>query len=189
MKRTDDEREVTTRTELRKLAHVTPPPSLVAKVMQEIEKPAPFHFWNWLSRPRRLELRFSPFSAALGAGALAVLLWAVSGSPMAERPLSASSAPRPVPTQTQDADVVLVRFVLHTQGAQQVSLAGDFNGWDPQATPLAPQGQGDVFAITLPLRKGGTYQYMFFVDGQWVADPTAELRPDGFGQQNSLLRL
>ena len=37
----------------------------------------------------------------------------------------------------------------------------------------------------------GVYQYMFVVDGQrWITDPqAAESVADGFGQQNSLMRI
>jgi hypothetical protein len=174
--------------ELRQLSQVAPPTNLVAKVMQEVERPAPFRLWTWLCRPRALELRLSPLASLVAVALVGVGVWAVRERGAAPLVTSAPTT-APVAAAPSDADVVLVRFVLATQGARTVAIAGDFNGWDPQATPLQMQPQNDVFAVTLPLRKGQTYQYMFWVDGQWVADPSAELRPDGFGQQNSLLRL
>jgi hypothetical protein len=49
-------------------------------------------------------------------------------------------------------------------------------------------GQG-TFVATVPLRKG-SYEYMFLVDGKWMTDPgAAEVRPDGFGRSNAILRL
>ncbi len=173
--------------ELRQLSRVTPPAALVAKVMLEVERPAPFRLWNWLCRPRALELRLSPLASLVALALLGVGVWAVRDKGAAPTVTSAQS-PTPAAAPS-DAEVVLVRFVLATQGAKTVAVAGDFNGWDPQATPLQMQPQNDVFAVTLPLRKGQAYQYMFWVDGQWIPDPSAELRPDGFGQQNSLLRL
>lgn len=172
---------------LRSLPPITPPAGLVAKVMQEIERPMPFNLWNWLWRPRAFELRLSPIAALVTAAATVAVVWTVAGGP---RPLAPTVAdlPRSAPGDATAADVVWVRFVLETRGAQKVAIAGDFNGWDPEATPLSPQ-VGDVFAVTVPLRKGESYSYMFWVDGEWVADPGAERRPDGFGQQNSLLRL
>jgi 1,4-alpha-glucan branching enzyme len=86
-------------------------------------------------------------------------------------------------------DVVLVRFVLAARGAKSVKVAGDFNAWDPQQTVLVDaDGQG-TFVATVPVRRG-QHEYMFLVDGQWMTDPTAaEVRPDGFGRANAILRL
>jgi 1,4-alpha-glucan branching enzyme len=84
---------------------------------------------------------------------------------------------------------VMVRFTLVAQGAHQVAVAGDFNGWDPKGTVLVNQdGQGNfVGTLNLP---PGAHEYMFVVDGKWVTDPAAsELRPDGFGRTNAILRL
>ena len=175
--------------QLQQLRHIPPPRLLVAKVMQELERPAKFQLWNWLSRPHAFELRLSPL-----AGLCAIFIAGVAGwaalhglvSSAARKPASdAALTQQALP----NAEVVLVRFVLQAQGAQRVALAGDFNGWDHQATPLQMQPQNDLFAVTLPLRKGQAYQYMFWVDGRWTPDPAAELRPDGFGQHNSVLKL
>jgi 1,4-alpha-glucan branching enzyme len=54
-------------------------------------------------------------------------------------------------------------------GAAQVFVAGSFNGWNPSAIPLRPQGDGR-WAVDLILRRG-KYEYRFFVDGQWRDDP------------------
>ena len=55
------------------LREVTPPPSLVPRVMQRIAVPARDTLWTWLRRPRRFELRMSPL--ALGGLAVAGLLF------------------------------------------------------------------------------------------------------------------
>jgi len=49
-------------------------------------------------------------------------------------------------------------------------------------------GQGNfVGTVSLP---PGAHEYMFVVDGKWITDPAAsELRPDGFGRTNAILRL
>ena len=173
---------------LRQLSDVTPPSALVTKVMRDIAQPPGFQLWNWLSKPRAVQFRLSPLAALCGALAFGLAGWVAQERLFkpAAMPSVASESPPPA---TPDTEVVLVRFVLNTHGARSVAVAGDFNGWDPSATPLQMQPQSDVFAVTLPLRKGQAYQYMFWVDGAWVADPSAELRPDGFGQQNSVLRL
>lgn len=83
-------------------------------------------------------------------------------------------------------DDIAVRLVFHAPDARAVSVAGSFNGWDPQATPLVRGEHGAFFAI-VPLPPG-RHEYMFVVDGAWVADPAAPLtRPDDFGDRNGIL--
>src|SRR5438445_9243326 len=56
-------------------------------------------------------------------------------------------------------------------GARQVCVAGSFNGWKPEKTPLAPTGNGRWIGdlIVTP----GRHEYLFVVDGQWLPDPNA----------------
>jgi hypothetical protein len=169
---------------LRGLRETTPPPSLVPAVMRRIAEPAPVSFWAWLLKPRRLELRLSPLSvgAMALAGAAIITLFAVNGSRR-----EATRYVVQVPAAMEGATVV-VRFSLQAEGARKVAVAGDFNDWNPAGTELVRDGQGK-FAATLRLPPGA-HEYMFVVDGQWVTDPAAsELRPDGFGRTNAVLRL
>jgi hypothetical protein len=173
------------------LKDVTPPPSLVPAVMRRIAEPAPVTIWSWLWKPRRLELRLSPLGGlfALGAAALAVFAVALGASTRA--PVAVMSPPTGGAVSDRAAqEVVLVRFVLAAKGAKKVAVAGDFNAWNSGETVLVDaDGQG-TFVATVPLRKGGNYEYMFLVDGQWKTDPGAtEVRPDGFGRTNAILRL
>jgi len=62
-------------------------------------------------------------------------------------------------------------FICHAPEAQQVSIIGDFNNWDPDATPMMRQPDGHWMA-SLELRHG-YHQYVFLVDGQRVLDPNA----------------
>lgn len=171
--------------QLRQLSALKPPPLLVARVMQEVQKPGPFKLWDWLRTSHRVQLRLSPLRAFAVAGAVALVI--ILGASAQRQPLAPGpNLARPQPfAQNQ----VLVRFVIHVQGAREVAVAGDFNGWDPAAAPLQAVAEPDVFAITLPLKKGETYSYKFLVDGKWIEDPTAAARPDGFGARNSILRL
>jgi hypothetical protein len=172
---------------LSSLRETTPPPSLVPSVMRRIAEPAPQSFWSWLRKPRRFELRLSPLSlAGLVAGvSMAVLVvWGTGG-----RTRDSFVVNVPEPTPSNATPTVVVRFTLVAQGARQVAVAGDFNGWDPKGTLLVNQdGQGNfVGTVSLP---PGAHEYMFVVDGKWVTDPAAsELRPDGFGRTNAILRL
>lgn len=71
-----------------------------------------------------------------------------------------------------------------------VAIAGDFNGWNPQANILEdPEGDG-IWTGTLKLEPG-RYEYMFVLDGEkWFPDPNA-LRyvKDGFGNRNAILEI
>jgi hypothetical protein len=166
---------------LASLRETAPPPSLVPAVMRRIAEPRPFSLWAWLRNPR--ELRVTPLGLA-GAAALVALVMVGAGGVRSHRPATTvASAP------VVDPDTVMVRFVLVAKGARQVSLAGDFNAWQPEGTVLEnADGQG-TFVATVPLKRGN-YEYMFLVDGQWVTDPNAaEHRPDGFGRRNGILRL
>jgi cyclomaltodextrinase len=68
---------------------------------------------------------------------------------------------------------------------EQVFLAGTFNGWSTDATPM--QRKGDRWEVTLFLAKG-EYRYKFVADGQWITDMNAQsFAPDGYGGQNSVI--
>jgi Glycogen recognition site of AMP-activated protein kinase len=90
-------------------------------------------------------------------------------------------------TPPPSASLITVRFVLVAPEARQVSLAGTFNQWNPQATPLIRAGNVWTATLTLP---AGQHQYAFVVDGaRWIPDPGAPAVDDGFGRRNSVLTL
>ena len=65
-------------------------------------------------------------------------------------------------------------------------MAGSFNEWKPEKTPLARVGDGR-WAGELAV-KPGRHEYLFVVDGQWLPDPAAkESVQNPFGGRNSLL--
>jgi len=84
----------------------------------------------------------------------------------------------------------LVRLVYLPCGedVQQVAVAGSFNGWNPDNSPMRQEGGAWVAMIPLPT---AVHEYMFVVDGaSWVADPlAAQQRNDGFGNTNSVIDL
>jgi len=155
------------------------------RVMAEVRRRArsPIRrIWHGLVEPRDIELRLRVrpwvvWGAALAtAAAVAVLL---------TRPPQASEGARPV--RVAAGDSVYVRFVLYAPTARQVAVAGTFNQWDQNASPLARVGAGGVWAITLSLPQGH-HQYAFVVDGaEWVPDPAAPGVDDGFGRRNSMV--
>ncbi|MHC5061547.1 MAG: AAA family ATPase [Planctomycetota bacterium] len=73
--------------------------------------------------------------------------------------------------------------------ASKVQIAGDFNNWQPESTPLQKVGEKGVWQIKLPMTKG-KHQYRLVVDGQWQQDPYneyTEMNP--YGECNSVLEV
>jgi 1,4-alpha-glucan branching enzyme len=55
-----------------------------------------------------------------------------------------------------------------------VTIVGDFNNWDKEATPMKKLKNGD-FTITLGLASGREYRFRYLIDGKiwendWCAD-------------------
>ena len=62
-------------------------------------------------------------------------------------------------------------FFCQAPRAKQVSLVGDFNDWDANATPMVRQPDGR-WMVSLELSHG-YHEYLFLVDGKPVLDPNA----------------
>jgi hypothetical protein len=87
-----------------------------------------------------------------------------------------------------EADAPLpVAFLLRRPDAGRVSLVGDFNGWDPQATPLVRSEDG-TWTATVPLAPG-RHSYAFVVnDSSWVTDPRVPVTRDvDYGRDHSVV--
>lgn len=81
--------------------------------------------------------------------------------------------------------LVPTQFVLHAAGARTVSLVGDFNDWDPYATPLTYAGDG-VWSVVVTLNPG-LVRYSFLVDGtEWRADPRGVPARNDLGRPTSV---
>ncbi|WP_051321667.1 glycogen-binding domain-containing protein [Chrysiogenes arsenatis] len=78
------------------------------------------------------------------------------------------------------------RFLLYEPQAQEVSVVGSFNNWQP--IPLSALGTSGYWELHLPL-PAGEYAYTFQIDGVLsLPDPTVPyVQPDGFGGVNSIL--
>jgi 1,4-alpha-glucan branching enzyme len=64
-----------------------------------------------------------------------------------------------------------VDFFCHAPDAGRVSLVGDFNDWQPDATLMRRMPDGNwMAALELP---HGYHQYLFLVDGKPMLDPRA----------------
>ena len=72
-------------------------------------------------------------------------------------------------------------------GAEEVYLVGDFNGWDPRADRM--QKRSGRFQKKVRVTPG-EHQYKFVVDGEWYADPAAEMQvPNKHGTTNSVIKV
>jgi len=81
---------------------------------------------------------------------------------------------------------VAVKF-NHSQ-AKKVTIAGSFNGWHPESTPLRCIQPGEW--MTELILEAGVYEYRFLVDGQWADDPVAQRSiSNNFGSRNFLMEI
>jgi len=84
-----------------------------------------------------------------------------------------------------------VKFLAHYPDAKSVMLAGDFNNWSADATPLKRLNNdlaGD-WEATLPL-KAGRYRYRLIVDGVWQSDPhNTYVESNPYGELNSVVEV
>lgn len=137
-------------------------------------------------RARWLELLFGWRQVRLSMPAAATAGLVLFG---AGAMLGKARAPAPAPlAQKAEPELVPVRFVFMGGEAKSVAVAGSFNGWSPQATPLHPVGDG-IWEATVPLPRG-EHRYIFQVDGAWQADPLAnQLVPDGMGNMDAVIQL
>jgi len=81
-----------------------------------------------------------------------------------------------------------VTFTLRAPDADQVFIAGDFNGWHPTRDSMSKDSTG-TWTVTIPL-KPGRYEYKYVIDGGelWKHDITNPLWvPDPYGGRNSLV--
>lgn len=99
---------------------------------------------------------------------------------------AAPAAAHPVTAKAESRQAARVALQLVEPAAKQVYVAGSFNGWKPEATPLAPLGDGRWKG---QLNLGpGRHEYLFVVDGKWLPDPNAkESVQNPFGGRNSVL--
>ncbi|PYM05001.1 MAG: hypothetical protein DMD82_12670 [Candidatus Rokuibacteriota bacterium] len=159
------------------------------------EEPAPRRSrWSgWWMDPDAIRMRpllaVASLIMVLGIGAGAGAWWAASrgasiGSPRSTTVVARQTA-RGIGAFT---GATAVTFVFRAPGASRVSLVGDFNGWNPEATPLRRATLGDTWIAEVPLERG-LHAYAFVIDGSdWAPDPSAPLAAEAsFGRRNSLV--
>ena len=103
-------------------------------------------------------------------------------APAAAAP-AAQATPAPIKAENR-ATRVCLEYVKPE--AKNVCVAGSFNGWKPEKTPLARSADGSW--VTILAVNPGRYEYLFVADGQWLPDPKAkETVQNPFGGKNSVL--
>lgn len=176
--------------EAARLTKIVPSAQFLSRLKAQVVPASP-SLWARLcaavTMPRTLEWNLA---GAMAAGCVAVVavagLLSLAPERIVEVPTAGTQA-QTVSFGTSSEPQVFVRLILVQPNAQSVSVAGDFNGWNPDHTRLEP-ADGGVWTVTIPL-KPGRYEYMFVVNGkQWIADPlSAEDAGDGFGSHNAVL--
>lgn len=133
--------------------------------------------WRWLAQPRPIMV--SPLAGASLAAVLAlVVVLRPLGDDAATPVRSAAAGPDTTAASTTAPSAAQVQFVFVAPAAASVSIVGDFNGWDPAATPLRARGGSGVWEVDVPLTPG-RHVYSFIVDGrQWHPDPLAPRAPE-----------
>jgi len=91
------------------------------------------------------------------------------------------AGPEP-PARIVDRERSLVRFTLRAPLAFEVTLAGDFSGWE--SLPMQPHGDEWVLEMAV---EPGTHFFGFRVDGVWIVPLGAERVQDEWGQQSAVL--
>jgi chromosome partitioning protein len=111
----------------------------------------------------------------------------------------AAEAPAPTPIRTtaqkiedfygvkQNGEDVI--FSVRFEQAKRVLIAGDFNNWTPESTPMVKAAGLGGWTMSLPLRPG-RYRYRFIVDGKWVTDPNNKyVETNQFGELNNIVEV
>jgi Glycogen recognition site of AMP-activated protein kinase len=163
----DDVRDPTLRRAIAELrTPVTLDADLDRRALAEIRAGRPSAPWP---------IRLAWLGGALAAG-IALVLLARAPAPPAATPASfAAAETRPVRLQL-------------AAPASRVAVVGDFNDWDPAATPLRRAGDGATWTVELHL-KPGRYHYTFLIDGRrWASDPAEPRAAESdFGAPMSVL--
>ncbi len=112
-----------------------------------------------------------------------------TGGPADDGAVAGGAPAGPQVRATGDGRFEVTFTVAPTEAASTVHLAGSFNGWSKEATPL--DRRGDAFVVTVVLDRG-RHTYKFVLDGgrRWIDDPgNAAGEPDGHGGKNSILEI
>lgn len=90
---------------------------------------------------------------------------------------------------------VRTTFSCSREDAREIFLAGTFNGWNPEATPMK-RATGGEWTASLELVPGH-YEFKFVADGEWTCEPECQpgsprcekCVPNAFGTMNCTLEV
>ena len=76
------------------------------------------------------------------------------------------------------------------EGAESAVLAGEFNEWSLEATPMKKLKNG-TFSATVSLKCGYSYRFRYVLDGNvWVNDTEADsYASNEYGEENSVVTI
>ena len=117
--------------------------------------------------------------AATAAAFLLVGLFLGRDVPLIGEP---QGQPEAAVLRSQSSNEVL--FLLPALNAENVSVVGSFNEWEP--TALADEDHDGIWTASIPLPPG-RYEYAFIIDGRWWGqDPLADEYIRSFGEYSSV---
>ncbi len=147
----------------------------------------------WLHQTRHWMVRILPWAMLLGAGACNAEHRELAPATAPASEVAPATEPtalvQPIPAGQPASASAPHRFVYYPPVGQTpaaIYLAGSFNGWSNNATPMERTDDGGFVAE--PALPNGVYQYKFIVDGQWTNDPASDKdleETDGYGGHNS----
>jgi hypothetical protein len=193
---TDDEREMRLAGEVREALGNGPPstPEARARIMEAV-RAAGATPGAGAARPGWRSPGVGLLVAASIAGIIALvrardISYVPEPVPGIDRPTQPVAAAVPTPVRSvgaaSDNAGVRVQFVLVAPDAKSVAVVGDFNDWNPSATPLeSARGMWSSETVVT----AGRHDYAFVIDGtRWIADPSAPRAPaDELGGGYSVL--
>lgn len=95
------------------------------------------------------------------------------------------------PGADSGSNLVTVRLELRAPDANEVSVVGDWNNWNPEANPMTDQNGDGIWETTIKVEPTQDYMYQFLINGErWIPDPNSQIKvEDGFGGTNSVLNI
>jgi len=169
---------------IKSLPEVSTPPDFTQNIMAKISQEKIHIQSSWMDRLKK-QVSIPQFSFRLaGAAAITAVFVFLAFTFL----FNFSGLPGQPGQNEAVAQQVEVTFTISGINANQIAVAGDFNGWNTNANQLEdPDGDG-IWTGKMKLEPG-RYEYMLVVDdGKWVTDPNAKVyADDGFGSKNAVL--
>ncbi len=93
---------------------------------------------------------------------------------------------------SNDKQTCKVTFIIPKETAEnfsKISLVGEFNEWDPDATPCNETSPDGSWQCSYVLEAGKEYQFRYLADGEtWLNEPEADkFVTNHYGTENSVI--